>query len=78
MKNPGHQSTSPDLPHNKIRRQLCPGVWEDLEGGLHFSVPDILAYLDVTDTPENRENTLKLFEELLREQLPNAKIIIRP
>ena len=54
---------------------LGPGVWIDRKGDLHFSVPDVLAFLGVEDTSDNRA----LFQQIVREQIaersPDATIV---
>lgn len=55
--------------------RLGPGVWVDRDGGMHFSVPDLLAFFDVEDTPENR----RVIEEQIRDVIlganPDASIV---
>lgn len=63
---------------DQLKRKYGPGVWEDIDGGLHFDIPAILKHLNTEDTPANREAATKLFLELLREQCPDTKIILRP
>lgn len=71
------------LTHTQIVRQqqsgmyLMPGVWIDREGGLHFSIPEILKAEGIADTPEAREHATRLFEEMLREQQPQATLIVQ-
>lgn len=55
---------------------LGPGVWEDSQGAVHFSVPDILAHFQVEDTEENRNECIKLMQDLLKEKLPDADVHI--
>ena len=59
-------------------RKLGPGIWEDLNGGVHFSVPELLAYFDIEDTPANRADAVQLVHDLAKSMLPNAKIVDRP
>lgn len=69
------------LTPNQVARQqqggtyLSPGVWIDREGGLHFSVPEILAALGLPDTPADREHATKVIEEQLRQQCPEATVV---
>lgn len=55
--------------------RLGPGVWVDRDGGIHFSVPELLAHVDVEDTPENR----RLIEAQIRDVIlganPDAVIV---
>lgn len=48
-------------------RRIAPGIWEDAEGHVHWSVPEILAFFDLTDTVENREQVIKTLREVHRE-----------
>jgi hypothetical protein len=59
----------------KLRRQLAPGIWEDTEGALHLSIPEILQHFGLEDTQQNRDRMMDLAKELLAEQLPKAKIV---
>lgn len=74
-----HRSLTP----SQVRRQqqageyLMPGVWIDREGGLHFSIPEILKAEGIADTPEAREHATRIFEELLRELQPQATVIVQ-
>lgn len=34
--------------------RIAPGIWMDRDGGVHWSVPELLALVDLPDTPENR------------------------
>jgi hypothetical protein len=62
---------------NQLKRYHGPGVWEDQEGGLHFSLPDILAHLGLADTPENQAMAEQVLRELLAKDSPQTKIIKR-
>lgn len=35
--------------------RIAPGIWLDAHGDVHWSVPELLAMVDLEDTPENRE-----------------------
>jgi len=58
----------------KTRANYPPGVWEDEDGALHFSLPEIMEHLGVLYTPENEERMRIMFDELLRARLPTAEI----
>lgn len=62
---------------NQLKRYYGPGVWEDMDGGLHFSLPDILAHLKLPDTPENRAQFTEVLREMMAKVNPQAKIIER-
>jgi hypothetical protein len=61
----------------KTRQGYPPGVWEDEDGGLHFSLPEIMAHLGVSYNAENEEQMRQIFDEYLRQQLPDAAIVHR-
>ena len=68
-------SKSPN--RNKLGKRLAPGVWTDKDGGLHFSLPELLALFELEDTPENRAIATDNIRAMLREQCPDAKIVER-
>ena len=45
---------------------LARGVWVDRAGAMHFSVPDLLAFFGVPDTPENRAVMEEQIHEVAR------------
>lgn len=47
-------------------RRIAPGIWVDAEGNTHFSVPELLAMVDLEDTPENREAVIKIVADSLQ------------
>lgn len=47
--------------------RVAPGIWIDRHGGVHWSVPELLALADLDDTVENREAVTTLIYGLLRE-----------
>jgi hypothetical protein len=34
--------------------RVAPGIWLDADGGVHFSVPELLALVALPNTPANR------------------------
>ena len=64
--------------HDKLKIQHGPGIWEDVEGGLHFSIPELLDAFGIADTPENRTEMERVAREVVLEHNPNAQIIERP
>lgn len=62
---------------DQLDHYLAPGVWVDKEGGLHFSLPDILKDMNLPDTPENRAYVTTTLKEMLHKQTPRATIIER-
>lgn len=46
-------------------RRIAPGIWEDGDGHLHFSVPELLAMVDLPDTPEHRARVVAMMRRQL-------------
>lgn len=61
-------------PHNTPKEYLAPGAWVDQDNALHFSLPDILEFLGVEDTEENRA---LLTEQIKKELGTEAEFKIR-
>ncbi|HEV8542769.1 MAG TPA: hypothetical protein VGR78_10295 [Verrucomicrobiae bacterium] len=59
---------------NKMKRRLAPGIWEDMDGALHISAPEILSYFGVENTEENRVEAVKMFEQIIREKYPDIDL----
>lgn len=55
--------------------RIAPGIWEDAEGGLHFSIPELLALVDLEDIPENREAVFAIVKELAEAHFPDTQFI---
>lgn len=56
-------------------RRIAPGLWLDAEGSLHYSVTELLALVDLEDTPANRDAVRAIVVETLRAQNPSVLII---
>lgn len=54
---------------------LAPGIWVDRHGGLHFSLPEILAFFQVEDTPENQDRLKGLMREVFGRECPDATLV---
>lgn len=65
------------LARNQIKRRIRPGVWEDAEGGLHFSLPDMLAHYGLPDDEEHRQALTETLVESIREANRDVIIIKR-
>jgi len=51
--------------------RLAPGIWLDADGDVHFSIPELLAMVDLEDTPANREEIAQLVTAIMgRHGLP--------
>jgi hypothetical protein len=59
----------------RFKRQLAPGFWEDTDGAVHISIPDVLAHFGLEDTPENRSLAVSYIRGGLAEMAPTAKTI---
>ena len=47
--------------------RVAPGIWIDRAGGLHWSVPELLAFVDLPDTPEHRAAIVATLQEVAAE-----------
>jgi len=45
--------------------RLAPGVWRDRAGGIHFSIPELLAEFELEDTPENQRAVVAILLETI-------------
>jgi len=64
-------------PENQCKRRLGVGIWEDMNGHIHFSIPELLAHFDLPDTPAERRAVTHIMRQLLREQRPGGQLIFR-
>ncbi len=62
---------------NKLGRRIAPGMWEDADGNPHFSLPELLVFFELEDTPENRSIATKNIIEALRRDKPDLTIVER-
>lgn len=51
-------------------------VWVDEDENLHFSVPDMLRYLNVKDTPENRAQCIKAIKQGMAKDAPDTAVTV--
>lgn len=61
---------------NKLKYYHGPGIWEDLDGGIHFAIPELLAMVGMPDTPENHILVRKMLTDLVKDD-PEVKMIHR-
>lgn len=66
-----------DLPENQMKRRIAPGFWVDANGAGHISITELLAFFDLPDTSENREQVKEMAIDLLKKNCPDSKIIYR-
>jgi len=62
-----------DPARNQFKRQLAPGIWEDMNGNPHFSLPELLALVGLEDTPEHRAKLAAKIRATIAEANP-AKV----
>ena len=62
---------------DQLKRYHGYGVWEGLDGGLHFSIPDILAHLCIADTPENRDELNAIAKAEVAKRAPQAVVVVQ-
>lgn len=60
---------------NEFKQYLAPGVWMDMDGGVHFAIPEILAHLGLENSPENHRMIREELSKICR--APDTKIIHR-
>jgi len=73
MGTPGQMSSKRD----QLGRRIAPGIWQDVEGNPHFSIPELLALVGLPDTPEHHDRLKASLRELLASEMPEAKIVER-
>lgn len=67
-----------DPNRNKLGKRIAPGIWEDASGNPHFSLPELLALVDLEDNPANRKAVTEMLRDLMKKKCPDAKIVERP
>ena len=72
-------STPPDatLPRNQLGKRIAPGIWEDKEGTIHWSLTELMSLFELEDTPENRVRVTDILKRVMLETNPQATIIER-
>lgn len=68
---------APSPNRNKLRKRHAPGIWEDRDGNVHFSLPELLELFELEDTPENRRIATENIRAMIRKQNPDATIVER-
>ena len=54
-------------------RDLAPGIWEDGNGSTHFNLHEILEANGIPDTPEEREENIRLLLKVIAEKFPESE-----
>ncbi len=62
------------LPRNQMKRRIAPGIWEDKEDNVHWSIPELLALFKIPDTPENQAMVRHTVAQFMQEN--GVEIII--
>jgi hypothetical protein len=62
-------------PSKQLKRRYAPGFWEDMNGHMHISAPEILAHLGLPDTAENRDLAMEMVKEVLRDKSPDTMVV---
>jgi hypothetical protein len=60
-----------------MRRRLAPGVWEDANEDLHFSLPELLDFFELENNPANQAHLDAMIRKLIAENIPKTTIIER-
>lgn len=55
--------------------RVAPGLWIDREGGLHFSIPELLVVCGFPDDPEHRAIVEQAIREHISEQFPETTCV---
>jgi hypothetical protein len=70
-------STATRNGRNRMKKRIAPGIWEDLDGNIHWSIAELLMLVDLPDTPENREAVTAMLRQQMRAINPQAMIVER-
>ena len=62
---------------NKLKRRIAPGIWEDEDGHIHYSIPELLDIAGLEDTPDNREEVKAMIRDMIKEQSKETTIMFR-
>lgn len=46
--------------------RIAPGIWIDRDGDVHYSIPELLALVQLPDTPANRAQVAEMIARDLR------------
>jgi hypothetical protein len=61
---------------NLLKKYHGPGIWEDMDGALHFALPDILQHLGLPVTAENERFLARQIEHAIRQQKGAAAQVV--
>jgi len=60
-----------------LKKRIAPGIWEDGDGNIHWSVPELLRMVALPDTPENREAVMAIVRQAVGAVRPDVQFIKR-
>jgi len=62
---------------NSMKRRIGVGIWEDMDGNIHWSLNELLEMVELPDTAENRAIVEAMLTKQLKRNCPGVKIIRR-
>lgn len=62
---------------DQMKRRIAFGIWEDMNGDIHWSITELLELFQIEDTPENRARVEETIRDGIRKQRPEVKIVVR-
>jgi hypothetical protein len=62
---------------NTLGERIAPGLWMDVNGAPHWSIPELLELVDLPDTPENRAALTEMLRDVTLMADPAATIVYR-
>ena len=62
---------------NTLGKRIAPGFWEDADGNPHVSITELLALVELEDTPENHEIVKQMLVSMVKEKHPDKPVIFR-
>lgn len=62
---------------NKLKKRHGPGIWEDEDGALHFSIPELLDMVGLEHTEENWKKVVEMLKEQVKTNNKEAQIVYR-
>jgi hypothetical protein len=55
--------------------RIAPGIWQDRDGAIHFSITELLAMVQLEDTPAHRAEVERMIRAQLAQYAPGIEII---
>ena len=66
-----------DPNRNVVKKIIAPGIWEDMNGQLHFNVPELLMLFGLEDTPENHRICIENIKQVIEQLNPGIPVRYR-